>query len=124
MSEFYIEHVNEYTANISINDKKATLTDHQALKRIRRNEIKAKRRKVGNNIHKAALIIGMITAFYILGIVGHSDYCVEASIADDWSTIDYCIRFGISFLIIWLCSKASNFGIEMRGYYVDWEEEK
>lgn len=123
MSEFYIEQVNDYTVNVHMNGKKAKLTD-RAIRQMRRDAREAKRCKIGNRIHKAALTIGMIAAFYILGIVGHSDYCTEAGIADDWSAIGYCVRFGISFFVIWLCSKASNFGIEMRGYYVDWEEEK
>ena len=123
MAEIYIEHVNEYTTNISINGKKATLTDHQTLSKMRHDAINAKRRKIGNRIHKAALIVGMIAALYILGVVGHSDYCVEVGIADDWSAIGYGVRFVISFGIIRLCSIASKLGIEMRGYYVDWEPE-
>lgn len=119
MTSIKVDRINNFTSSVTINNKKMTLVD----KKIERAELKRKQRKLGNILHHSAIIIGILAFLYILGIAGHSDYCTEAHIADEWSFMDYIVRLSGGVLTMCICMKVSDYGIRLRGYYRDWKEE-
>lgn len=72
--------------------------------------IRRERRTLGKILFYGAGIVGMLAFFYMLGVVGHSDYCVEAHIEDDWSTMKYIVHCFISLLVMYLSIKVADIG--------------
>lgn len=91
------------------------MTDYE-LNEIRRDiyRIRYTRRKIGRRLCTFAGIIGVCAFLYMLGIVGHADFCVETHIKDTWSTFGYITRSIICFAILLGCIKVGDVGIRMK----------
>lgn len=109
MDKIRIRKVDNYSADIKVNNRTYRVTDAKA-KRIRYYQVQ------GAVIWIACLIIGTIAGLALLGTVGHSDYCVEAGIVDTLTTFDYVVRCSIEFGIIFICYKGCELGRKLLQY--------
>lgn len=90
MERIKMQKINKYTSKVYVAGKEITLVD-TAIK----EQVEARRLQMINFASKCLEFIGsaicVITFIYIVGIVGHSDFCIEMHIDDEWSTTTYLI---------------------------------
>lgn len=105
MNEIRISTVDRYTSSIQIDDKKVFVRDRYKIQQDRQ-----RRYNFGSSLQIASVIVGLLAAFYILGIAGHSDYVTEAHLEDVWFTLDYIVRFLGGTIVIYICYLVHKLG--------------
>lgn len=109
MNKIKIRKINEYSADIRLNNKTYRITDVKA-KRIKYYQTQ------GVILWTISFIIGIIAVIAFLGTVGHSDYCAETGIVDTLTTFDYFIRCSIELGIVTICYKGCTLGRNLVNY--------
>lgn len=86
--------INPYTIDVMIEDKHVRITDNALREQINYQK-QCRLAKLKSILQRVAGIIGFCAFMYIVGIVGHSDFCTESHIEDTWTTNQYLIRMAI-----------------------------
>lgn len=90
MERIKTQKINKYTSKVYIDGKEITLVNTAIKDQIEANRIQAIR-AASKCLEYVGSAICVITFIYIVGIVGHSDFCIEMHIEDEWSTVTYLI---------------------------------
>ena len=87
--------INDYTTEVTIDDKKIIITDRKKSNLVKRVEHITS--KIGKSI---GCMITALAGVKMLGIAGHMDYIAEFIVSDGWTSYEYGFKIISSIIMI------------------------